>query len=156
MPDEGHLQYVPEPPAVSMTFIGWTAFSALLLLGIAIGGFHAIYQISVPTKTVPAPATFPQPRVDTGQIAELHRIESAQRSKLESWGWTNDQHTLATIPIERAMQLLAGKGSDAYAPLLAPQPALSAPTAAAERAVTPDAAAQGGQPAAPPPGGTKP
>ena len=40
------------------------------------------------------------------------------------------------IPIERAMELLAGKGMEAYAPL-APAEALSAPTAGAQRAITP-------------------
>ena len=155
MPDEGHLRYIPEPPAVNMAFVGWMAFGALLLLGVAVGGLHAVYQVSDPTKTMPPPATFPQPRVDTDQVGELHRIRAAQEQRLESWSWANDQHTLATIPIERAMQLLAGKGTDAYAPLLASQPALSAPTSAAERAVTPDATAQGGQPAAPPTGGKR-
>jgi hypothetical protein len=125
-----------------MTFVGWSAFSALVLLAVAIGGLTAIYNAVVRVKTQPAPAVFPQPRVDTHQTEDLHRILNAQRQKLEAWGWANDQHTLAQVPIERAMQLLATKGGSAYDPLLPPQPALSSPTSAAQRAVTPEGAPQ--------------
>lgn len=136
MPGDEHVPYAPESSAVSMTFVGWAAFSALVLLAISIGVFFAVYRLSVPTKTMPAPETFPQPRVDTHQTEELHEILAAQTKKLESWGWADQQHTLLQIPIERAMQMLAKKGSDGYAPLLPPQPALASPAAAAERAVT--------------------
>lgn len=142
MSAEEHLRYVPEPPAVSMTFVGWSAFSALVLLAVAIGGLTAVYNAVVRVKTQPAPAEFPQPRVDTHQIEELHRILDAQRHKLQAWGWANDQHNLVQVPIERAMQLLATKGGSAYDPLLPPQPALSSPTSAAQRAVTPEGAPQ--------------
>lgn len=132
--EEHHLQYVPETSSVSSAFIGWSALSALLLLGISIGGLYSIYRSTVPSTPLPSPQTFPQPRVDARENEELHRIIDAQNKKLETWGWSDTQHTLAQIPIERAMQLLATKGNDAYAPLLPAQPALSSPTSAAQRA----------------------
>lgn len=132
--DEHHLQYTPEPPSVSKAFVLWSAFSALVLLAVAIGGLYGIYRSVVPNRILPAPQGFPQPRVDTHESDELHRIVEAQSKRLETWGWADDQHTLLQIPIERAMQLLAKKGKDGYEPLLAPEAALSAPTAAAEQA----------------------
>jgi len=137
MSGEEHLHHDPEPSAISMTFVGWSALGAVLLLAVAIGGFAAIYSVVVPTKTIPAPETFAQPRVDTHDVEELQQIQSAQAKKLESWGWADDQHTLLQVPIERAMQMLAARGDEALAPLLPPQPALSSPTSAAQRAVTP-------------------
>jgi hypothetical protein len=129
-----HIDYVPESPNVRMTPVGWSAFGTLLLLLIAIGGLYGIYHALIPTRTLPAPQGFPQPRVDTRESEELQRLSNAQNAKLESWRWSDSQHALVQVPIERAMQLLAGKGADAYEPLLSPQAALSPPTAAAERA----------------------
>ena len=105
-----------------------------------IGVFYEIYQAAVPIKTVPAPRTFAEPRVTThaADVAELHRLDEEQSHRLNTWGWANDQHTLIQIPIERAMQLLAQKGGEAWAPLLPPQPTLSSATAAAQRANTPN------------------
>jgi hypothetical protein len=134
-----------------MTFVGWSAVGALVLLAVAIGGLYAVYDAVVRVKTQPTPAEFPQPRVDTHQTEELHRILDAQRQKLQAWGWANDQHTLVQVPIERAMQLLATKAGTAYDPLLPAQPALSSPTSAAERAVTPDSSPQHAPPADNPP-----
>lgn len=139
MPAEEHIHYVPEPPAVELNVVVWSAIAALILLVGAIVGLYAVYQDAVPIKTVQAPTPFPQPRVAThaADVAELHRLAAEQSERLRKWGWANDQHTLVQIPIERAMQLLAQKGANAYAPLLPPS-ALSSPTAAAERATTPN------------------
>lgn len=142
MSSEEHVHNEPEPSAVSMTFVGWSALGAVLLLALAIGVFALIYNAVVPAKTMPAPETFSQPRVDTHEAEELQQIQSAQTKKLEGWGWANDQHTLVQVPIRRAMQLLTAKGDDALAPLLPPQPALASPTSAAQRAVMSGEASQ--------------
>lgn len=152
--EKHHIEYVPEPPTVSMTFVGWSALGGLLLVAIAIGGFYGLYRATVPNANYPAATTFPQPRVDTQESEELHRIQAAQEQKLETWGWADSGHTLVQIPVERAMQLLATKGNDAYAPLLQSQQALSAPTAAAERTTiqhqdAPATVSPGGAPGAP-------
>ena len=154
MPDEGHhIQYVPEPPSVGMAFVRWSALASLLLLVGAIGLLYAIYQGVVPGTTPRAPQAFPQPRVDTTESAELHSITAAQNKKLETWQWADSQHATVQVPIERAMELLAKKGADAYQPLLSsPQAALSPPTAAAERTMI----EQGTKTPAPPDGANPP
>jgi len=129
-----HIRYTPEPPSVGMAFVGWSALGSLLLLVLAIGGFFGIYRAVVPARSPPAPQAFPQPRVDATESDELRRIIDAQNRKLETWQWADPQHSTVQVPIERAMQLLAKKGAEAYGPLLSsPQAALSPPTAAAER-----------------------
>lgn len=133
-PKEHHIQYVPEPPSVRLTFVGWTACAALLLVFLAIFGGYGVYRAAVSPRPLPGPQAFPQPRVDTSDRAELHRIRDAQNATLNAWRWADDQHSLVQIPIERAMQLLAAKGANALDPLLPAQAALSPPTAAAEQA----------------------
>ena len=132
--EEHHIEYVPEPPSVGMAFVGWSAFGSLLLLVLAIGGLYGIYRGVVPSTPLPAPQTFPPPRVDTSEGEELLRIVDAQNKKLETWQWADSRHSMVQVPIERAMQLLAKRGADAYQPLLSqPEAALSPPTAAGER-----------------------
>jgi hypothetical protein len=140
MPAEEHLHYIPESPAVDLRGVIWPAIGAVALLAFAIGGLYAIYDYTLPVKTVPPPQEFPQPRVATVETdsAQLRRLADEQNTRLKTWRWTNDQHTLVQIPIDRAMQLLAQKGDRAWSPLLPSEPALSSPTAGAERAVTPE------------------
>ena len=118
---ETHVRQIPESSAISTRAVAWSAFGALALLGGAIGVLHAIYQASAPVKAPPPPQKFSSPRVDTQEAEELHRTLAAQSKQLETWRWANDEHTLVQIPIERAMQLLAQKGGNAYAPLSPPQ-----------------------------------
>lgn len=138
MPAEEHIQYVPESPGVDTAVVLWCGLAVLLLLAGAIGGLYAVYDHNVPNKSVPAPAQFPQPRVVPSEAdqAELHRLRDEQSKRLQTWRWADDRHTLLQIPIDRAMKLLVQKGKDAYAPLVPAQPALSAPDAAAQNAVT--------------------
>jgi hypothetical protein len=144
--EEHHIEYVPEPPSVSLTFVGWSAVGSLLLVAASIGVLFGIFHAVVPTRAPAPPQTFPQPRVDTSETDELRRITDAQNKRLGTWQWADSQHSTVQVPIERAMQLLAKKGADAYQPLLSsPQAALSPPTAAAERT----AIQQRGTPAAP-------
>jgi hypothetical protein len=140
VPTEEHIQYVPEPAAVDLRIVTCAAIAALVLLGGSVAGFYVIYQRAVPDQTVPLPQQFAQPRVVTSEAetAERKRLTDEQTRRLETWHWANDQHSLVQVTIDRAMQLLAQKGKDAWAPLLPAQPALTSPTAGAERATTPD------------------
>src|ERR1041384_5476153 len=139
MPAEEQLRYVPESSAVDLRGVAWPALAVLILLGLAIGGLYVVYDFGAPVKT-PAPSeTFPTPRLATHQneVAQMRQLAAEQNQRLNSWRWANDQHTLVQIPIDRAMKLLVDKGSDAWSPLLPAEPALSSPTAGAQRAVTP-------------------
>lgn len=138
MPAEEHIRYVPESPAVDHRIVILAAIASLLLVAFAIGVLYAAYQRSVPIKTVPAPQAFSQPRVVPAQAeaAERTRLASEQKRRLETWQWANPEHTLVQIPIERAMQILAQRGTGAWAPLPLPQTALSSPTSAAQNATT--------------------
>lgn len=148
MPAEEHIQYIPEPAGVDLRIVAGAAITALILLGGSVAMLHHVYQRAVPVKTVPPPQQFAQPRVVTSdaEIAERKRLADQQTQRLATWAWGNDQHTLVQIPIDRAEQLLVQKGKDAWAPLLAPQPALTPPTAGAERATIPGISGAANQP----------
>jgi hypothetical protein len=138
MSAEDHFRYLPESSAVDLRGVIWPALAVLALLALAIGGLYAVYEFRLPIKTVPQ--TFGAPRVTTHEkeLAELRELNAEQSQRLTTWRWGNDQHTLVEVPIDRAMKLLVQKGDNAWSPLLPPQPALSSPTAGAQRAVTPE------------------
>jgi hypothetical protein len=125
-----------ESPEVSTRALLYIAAGLLVMLACAIGLLHAMYVRAVPDQTLPAPEMFPQPRVQTGQVEQLHLVEDAQTRKLSEYRWVDRQQGLVQIPIDRAMQLLASEGGQAYDPLLPPQ-ALASPEAGAERLTTP-------------------
>ena len=138
MQADEHIRYVPESPSVDSRIVVLGAIGSLLLVAIAIGLFYEIYQHSVPIKALPPPQTFAVPRVTTSraEVAERERLASEQKQRLDTWRWVNDEHTLVQIPIDRAMQLLAQRGHEAWAPLFPAAPALSSPTAGAQNATT--------------------
>lgn len=148
---ETHGDETLETPAIDTRHVLLVGFSVLLLIGAAIGLLDAVYQWKVRVQSPPPPKTFPAPRVQAGQADELHRIQAEQLRRLGEYRWVDRTQGLVQIPIERAMQLIAQKGAQAYGPL-APASALSSPTAGAQRTVTPET-----QPgAAPTEGGSSP
>ena len=96
--EKHHIQYVPEPPSVSMTFVGWSALAGLLLVAVAIGVFYGVYRAAVPTTNYPGAATFPQPRVDTQEREELHRIRAAQQLVHGVGAGADDEHLFRGRP----------------------------------------------------------
>ena len=138
-----HGHALPESSGVDARHLLWLGGAALALLGGAIAVLGTIYRDEVPVKTMPPPQSFPQPRVQTGERAELEKVLAAQRRRLEAFRWADADHTRVQIPIERAMKLIAAKGAHAYDPIAASAAASSSPEAGAERAVTPAATPSG-------------
>jgi hypothetical protein len=140
-----------EPPGVQLRPVLLGALGALALMLAAIFGMAGFYAWQVGSRVAPLPEQFPQPRVQTGQAEERKRLQAEQRRRLAGYGWADESRTLVRIPIERAMEIIAQRRADAYAPLLPASPALAAPSAGAQRALT---AGQGAAPAADEPSDT--
>lgn len=138
MATETHGTERLETPEVSTRALLYLAFGLLVMLAAAIALLHFMYVRAVPQRTLPAPEMFPQPRVQTGQVEQLHLLQDAQSRRLTEYNWVDRKQGLIQIPIDRAMQLLAAEGAKAYDPLLPPQ-ALASPEAGAERLTTPQA-----------------
>ena len=120
-----------EPAGVSVRPVVWAALASIALVLGAIWGLSAVYDRWVPNRTLPAPEPFPPPRVQTHQAEQRQDLLAAQRRQLMGYAWADPDKTLVRIPIERAMDIIAQRGAEAYAPL--PPPG-SAPAASAPRA----------------------
>ncbi len=132
-----------EPAGVSLWPVLLGAFACVILMFAAIWGLSVIYDWQVPDRALPAPERFPSPRVQTHQAEELQELLSAQRRQLTGYEWADQNKTLVRIPIERAMEIIAQRAAEAYAPLLPPGPATADPTAGAQRATTGQAPSSG-------------
>ncbi len=56
------------------------------------------------------PTTPPVPRLQVDPAADLRRMRASEDESLESYGWIDKEKGIARIPIERAMELIAGRG----------------------------------------------
>lgn len=140
-----------EPPGVATRPVVITALSTLGVVVTAIFMLASIYAWQVPSRKLPVPQTFPEPRVETHQAEDRQRIEAQQRRRLTQYRWVDQNKTLVQIPIERAMKIIAARGQDAYGPILPSPAAVSSPTAGAQRATTPAPGSSGSAASAPQP-----
>jgi hypothetical protein len=127
-----------EPPFVATwtvvgVVVGWLVFVALSLWMLG-----AVWPKTV-VPPMPATTTFPAPRLQADPTAEYERLRAQQLARLGAYAWVDRDAGIVQIPIERAIDLLAARGNDAYGPLEPPPPPSPAETARA----TVDAAGQG-------------
>ncbi|MCQ8783992.1 hypothetical protein [Mangrovibrevibacter kandeliae] len=122
-----------EPPDVATGKIlavvfGWVLFAA--------AGIYAIWaftntQIST-VSGYESVTAFPEPQIQINPEGEFEQLRAAQQRRLEGYAWVDRPAGRIHVPIERAMQAVIARGSDAYAP---PEGATPAAEDARARAV---------------------
>jgi hypothetical protein len=70
-------------------------------------GYSNAVNIGGGPPNLPKP---PPPRLQVEPKADLERLHSYERGKLQTFGWVDRDRQIARIPIDRAMQLLAERG----------------------------------------------
>lgn len=111
-----------EPDSTQPKLLLAIAGAVLLLLMIAFGVVSWFYTAEVPPHGPTVPKTFPSPRLIQDESEWLHRAQTEQQARLEGWRWIDRDKGLIAIPIGEAMQRIAAKGADGYAPVeAAPQ-----------------------------------
>ena len=55
-------------------------------------------------------AAFPQPPLLVHPGREREKVQAAERTQLETYGWVDRRAGVARVPIERAMQLVVERG----------------------------------------------
>jgi hypothetical protein len=101
---------VARPWLVAGFVLGFFLF-AVVLMGILL----AVYLGVAPKPRLPE--TFPQPQLQPRPQADLKTYMQAQQKRLEQAGWIDKSAGVATIPIDKAMRIIAGRGASAFAPL---------------------------------------
>ena len=96
---------------------GFLIFAAVSVVGI--GAYYIHAHVGRPL----APREFPKPRLETRNRQELGALQKAQRAELQDYAWVDRDRGLVRIPVERAMQIIAARGAEAYDPAESPKPA---------------------------------
>ncbi|MBX6741121.1 MAG: hypothetical protein IRY87_03620 [Acetobacteraceae bacterium] len=91
-----------------------------LFLGLSAAGIYTYFTLSGGQQFGPPVSQFPPPGLQSNPPGDLRAFRARQQAELESYGWADREHGLVRIPIQRAMQIIAGRGTEAYAPLQSP------------------------------------
>jgi hypothetical protein len=88
--------------------IGLAGVTALVLvvLAVVIRGFPREEKLRFPGDT----GEYPAPRIQADPASELAKMKAEDLGQLNSYGWVDRKAGVAHVPIERAIEILAGKG----------------------------------------------
>jgi hypothetical protein len=116
MAEPGLHDELESPHLSGLPFVLLVA-GVLAFLAASIGGFWGLFAYAVPNR-FPLPAqTPPAPRLLADPPAELSSVLAQQRARLAGYRWVDRGNKIVSIPIDRAMAIVASRGADAYAPI---------------------------------------
>jgi hypothetical protein len=89
-----------------------TALVVLASIGVVLVFFYVLER-SRPQPTVApmrAERAIPEPHLQVDPPGELQSLRAAERARLSSYGWADQQRGIVHVPIERAMDMLLQRG----------------------------------------------
>ncbi len=116
MPTEemGH-RALPQPADVDNRAVLAVVGGFLLFVAAAIAGLLLFLNAKAPSAFFPpVERRFPAPALQPSPQADLAQFEAEQQARLSGYAWVDRDHDQARIPIDQAMQLVAGRGPHAY------------------------------------------
>ncbi len=99
------------------------ALGAVFLLSFVIVAMVGLWLVFLPNSSrhfhLPSE---PQsgPKLQADPSVERDRVLAEQRKRLDGYQWIDRKDGVFSIPIDRAMAIIAGKGANAYAPIIPP------------------------------------
>lgn len=110
----GH-RALPQPADVDNLVVLAIVGGFLLFVAAAMAGILLFLNVQVPGAFFPrTERRFPAPALQTSPQADLARFEAEQQARFSGYAWVDRDHNKARIPIDHAMQLIAGRGPHAY------------------------------------------
>lgn len=114
----------------NIRFLGFliAGLAALTVLGMVVSWLvfrgldarHEAAQPPAPPLAETRPAAPPEPRLQVDPRGDLAAARRQEAETLEGYGWVDRDAGIARIPIERAMEILSGRGSRGEAISAAP------------------------------------
>jgi hypothetical protein len=118
-------------PGVDSQRVIVIAAAVLVFLGASMGMLALVFFTVVPGNLAPTPRQLPQPELQAHPGADLQQLLARQRSEISQYRWASPDHALVAIPVERAMEIVAERGPQGYAPIVA-APVTAVPRPAAK------------------------
>ncbi len=128
----GHdlTRWKTRPPVIFV--IGFFLFMAVMFIVLAVLTSSWTHGIWSPHGPLTGPPSGPgwngsAPQLQTDPLADLQRLQTQEYQQLHSTKWTDDGHSYATIPIEKAMALIASADAEHRLDQLLPPPKSATP-----------------------------
>jgi hypothetical protein len=103
-----------ESPEVATRTVLFVAVALLVFVVGSIAGGRAYFVSKLDGPVNVPPQTFEKPRLQINDAADLAKFQKEQRAELNGYAWIDRDRGIIRIPIERAMALIAAKGTGAY------------------------------------------
>jgi len=98
----------------------------VLVWFLIVGFRRAAQRQDPPPSPLPeanAPHLPPGPLLQTDPVGEIRELRAEEEARLRSYGWVDRERGVVWLPIERAMAILAERGTAGARPLAPPPPA---------------------------------
>ena len=112
-----HLHERKDANVFGLTMILGLLFSVIAICLLVCWGVLHLFnderearQASAPPPAAEQATNFPPPRLLVHPGSEREKMEKARRTQLDTYGWINQSHGVARIPIARAMKLIVERG----------------------------------------------
>jgi hypothetical protein len=104
---------------INVRVVTWAAIGlmiSVIAVCVTVGGLFSLFKRQYRSVSAPSGITTPgrlppAPRLQTNPTADLQHLLEAENAKLNSYGWIDKSAEVIRIPIDRAMDLLAQRGS---------------------------------------------
>lgn len=94
-----------------IALIGIGSVLALALLGVAMaGGVSRLFDRDTTPATRLQPIPTPAPELEVHGGGDLLQVRARGLARTTTYGWLDAGHTMARIPLDRAMQITASRG----------------------------------------------
>src|SRR5690349_8635975 len=113
---EATLETVRQRQSLSTRWILATGCGAAIFLAASLGGLWVFYAAEGQRPVAPSATQFPQPALQDEPGADLRKLIATQIERLHRYAWSDSAGGVVQVPIERAMQIVAGRGDKAYDP----------------------------------------
>jgi hypothetical protein len=122
MAPEATLARTREPSDLRPWIIVVVGLGTLALVGLTLGIVWAFEDVTGTSgQQVAMPSRFAPPQLQSNPAGDLQRYQAEQQAELDGYAWADRDRGLVRVPITRAMEMIAGRGSAAYEPLDPPR-----------------------------------
>ena len=94
----------------AILFGTWIVLAVLYYFYAGLGAEHAALNAPAPERAIGRVQVPPEPRLETSPTRNIGELRAYEDAQLNGYFWADKQHSAVTIPIDRAMELIAQRG----------------------------------------------
>ncbi|TNC08070.1 hypothetical protein FF100_30575 [Methylobacterium terricola] len=117
----GHAEGPPEAPDINVAPVLLTGLFIVIFVAVTLAALRVYRDVVITSPDTEPARTFPGPALQRDPEGDLARLLADQRRRLDTYGWVDQAHGIARMPVTEAMRRLSQRGAEAYAAPLQPE-----------------------------------